>query len=637
MGLLDRIKAAKEERALKPSDISVRGTGFNKKTAEADAKEQAREIAKSLKHSDEGQQALDDYARQVESANEAILAEALAKNIQLDESQLRALNGILKNQVCCLIGAAGTGKTTLEKIVIRELAKRVNAVYVQYDPDEEPPEDGDQFDRAEEAEEAKKGEKKSPGIAVAAFTGRAAQQSRKAIGNDYGIPIRTMHSLLGYAPTDVVKAYLDPITGRMGEKTIRMFRPSYGISCKLPQNVYIIDEASMMPIPLWNEFIDAIMPNSRIIVVGDIHQLPPVYSKSVLGYALQKWPVFELAKIHRQAEGNSIIENSQRILHGQMLKKTENVFLFEAPPDAQGSAGFQAFIRTMTNKLWKMDRFDPLRDVVIVPNSKREIIISAPALNDYFAPNFNLEKTVDGVIVNKRMTIHTGTAQVQFAIGDKVMMGKNINSSNPPITNGMMGVVERIALNGRYDQKRSQLVEAMEDDDPDGDEITLDALEDLGFALEQAQSVVKKRESEEFDQRQASHVMTIKFETGQTFSCSTAGDFRDIQFGYAITCHKAQGGEYPNVIIAIHSASGPMLCQEWLYTAFTRARMNVYLLYNKRALDRALKTQKIKGNTLREKIMAYIVEAKSDDMELANDPWNVDREKFPILFQPKEL
>jgi len=129
--------------------------------------------------------------------------------------------------------------------------------------------------------------------------------------------------------------------------------------------------------------------------------------------------------------------------------------------------------------------------------------------------------------------------------------------------------------------------------------------------------------------------MTIRFDNGQTYLCSNAGDYRRVTFGYAVTCHKMQGGEVPNVFIVVHSAMGQVIGREWYYTAYTRGRQKTYTIFNERGIKMALKNQKIKGITKEEKIQSYVIESKTDDMVISNDPWNVDRTKFPILFNPE--
>lgn len=628
--IADKLKARQAERKLKPKDLDLRGSGITKRDFERAEARYEKQVTKSLEKGVDiaAKEASEKFQTALDLTMQSLEQDAKAKNIVLDPSQLKALHGVLSNQVCCLVGAAGTGKTTVTRFVISELSKRLNTVHVVID---------EGFD--EEGNPIAREEKETVAIAGAAFTGRAAQQMIKAVGNDFDIPIMTIHRLLGYAPTLVEVQEWDPITKSTYVKTKRVFKPSYGKACKLPYKLIILDEASMIGVLLFNELIDAIEPDCRIILIGDLHQLPPVMSKSVLGYAMQKWPTFELAKIHRQAEGNPIIANAHRVLNGIMPQKAPNFVLIEST--AEGSVNFSTFIRQIGQALEERKKYDPYRDVIIVPNSNPDIITSAPSLNQHFVTMFNPEKKTNGVVINKRITIHTGTQEVYFAIGDKVIMGRNINTINPPITNGMMGIVESINLNGKYDKKRSQVdFEPVSRVMGEEDAMEFD-IDDVAFELdsiaEEATTEKKKKDEESMDQRQASHVMTIKFETGQIFRASTAGDYRNIAYGYAITCHKSQGGEYPNVVIAIHSANRALLTQEWLYTAITRAKENVFLLFNKRGLEMAVRNQKIKGKTIAEKIKNYVIENKLDDMTLSNDPWNVDRTKFPILFNPRKM
>lgn len=653
MSLLDRLKRQELEntpiqnRNLKPEDLSLRGSGIEKRDLDRSVTAYEKSVERSLTKGQDLAQAEAErkYHAALDDTIAAMERDAKAKNIILDESQRAAFLGVMRNKRCCLIGPAGSGKTTLEKIIVSQLAQKAGAVVLHHEPagtevEEDPLQENERHKR-----------KKSSGIAVCAFTGRAAQQSRKAIGNQYDIPIRTGHSLLGYAPVLEEVDDIDPITGNFYKKTVKRFRPSYGLNCKLPYTTYIIDEGPMFPVYLYNELVDAMPPDARVIIVGDINQLPPVGDKSVMGYALQKWPVFELTKIHRQAEGNAIIKGAHNILQGIAPQKAANVHLFEAPADANGSLGFAAYIKKVSVRLRDMGHFDPYKDAIIVANSKPDIVTSTHALNEYFMSVFNPEKKVDGLIVNKRVAIHTGTTKVYFAVGDKVMNCQNNNNYNPPITNGMLGIVESINFNGKYDVSRAddEVMAASNGSEFEEDEENINAVSD--FSLDSVHLEIddimakqrkekeqqKQKEDESRDQRQASHIMTIRFETGQTISCSTSGDYRKIEFGYVITCHKSQGGEYPTVIVCLHSANGTLLSREWLYTAFTRARENIFLLYNKEGLRRALKNQKVKGANLQEKLRNYVIQTKSDDLDLQSDPWNVDRKKFPILFNAEEV
>lgn len=658
--LLEKIKANKAlkesggrptSQQISEADISLRGTGLTKRVIERDAAAYKKETEKSLKAAggDLVQKAEAEFAQGIEATIAAMREANTKEEIKYDDSQLRAIAGIIHNKVSVLIGAAGTGKTTVTKKIVEELAKRVNVVNAN-DTIFVSCLNGDQKVRCLLSEAIRNGyaiqdnpnsigtDRETPGIAFAAYTGRATQQIKRALPSIWHSNTSTIHKLLEYAPVFEEVDAIDKMTGQEYVKTIKRFRPSFGKDLKLPYTFYVFDEASMIPIPLFNEVIDAIHATSRILLIGDIHQLPPVYGKSVLGYAMRKWPVFELTTIHRQAAGNAIISNAHNVLKGKPLENASNFHIIGKNPKPSPSGGgelqtyFLGVIKQLSqleNPIDKTKCYDPYRDAIIVPQNKGPV--GTDNLNEHLVTMFNPEIKENGIIINKRVNIHTGTNHVFFAIRDKVMIISNINSVDPPITNGMIGIVESINVNGRYDMKRAQVDFGADDEE---DDISLD-LDNMTFALDSAFGAKDEKEEnkddETDDQRQSSHVLTIKFENGQTYSCSTAGDYRRVVHGYAATCHKSQGGEYPSIIILCHSVNAVMLTQEWLYTAVTRARNNVYLVCNDRGLSKALQRQVIKGFTLQEKIRSYIIETKADD-EIG-----LDRNKYPELWEPKEI
>lgn len=658
MTLMEKLKqqaaerrAAEARKEVEIGDISLRGTGITKRVIERDAKAYAREekAAIAAKNTDAAIEAEKRFIGGIEETLEAMRRENAKSDIQLDESQIAAYAGILHNKVSVLIGAAGTGKTTLTKKVMEKLSETLNVVkaedviFVNCES-----EDGAKF-RCLLREAKEQGYRitdtvktnEMPGVALAAYTGRASQQIKRAVPEEWHNNISTIHRLLGYAPVFEDYDYIDPITGYAEPRTRKIFRPSFDHTCKLPFTFYVFDEGSMIPIPLFNEWVDAAPENSRVLIIGDIHQLPPPYGKGVLGYAMKKWPVFELKHIHRQAAGNAIITNAHKILNGRLPENAPNFHLIGNNPKVgklspTGQNELQGYLLGVIDQLSKLKNpktgemcYDPYKDNIIVPSNKN--FCGTDQLNEKLVLMFNPEQKENGVIVNKRMKIHTGNAFAFFALRDKVMITKNINTIEPPITNGMLGIVESINLNGRYDQKRSQI------EDDDGGDLDMGEIElDMGnleaaFASLEDKDEKDDKDDASADQRQASHVMVIRFENGQTYECSTAGDYRAVKHGYATTCHKAQGGEYPNVIILCHSVNSVQLTQEWLYTAVTRARNNVYLVCNQRGLDQAVKRQAIKGYTLKDKIAAY---ALANDIQ--DTDW-FDPNKHPILWEPKEI
>lgn len=611
-------KASSKPEDLTPLIVLRGGQGVHAR----DFKRSEAANTRVFKHEDAQIEAAESAAREQQAGLRAqmdSLAAEVAKgfDITLDRSQLHALNGVLRNKCAVLIGAAGTGKTTLERYFLKLLHERAKAE--GRDP---------------------------PKIAIMAFTGRAAQQSRRVIPQEYAENVSTIHAGLGFKPEWYDVEVTSIISGAR-ETTQRMkFTPTYDATNKLPFDYVIIDEASMVPVPLWNQLIAACKADCHFILVGDIHQLPPVGSKSILGYAMRKWPVYELTQIHRQAEGNPIIENAHRVLHGQFPFNAETFSIIGTSDGVKAGgkpviapAGIYEtqcwFIQHMRN-LWQKEIYQPYRDAIIVPKKIDTSPLSTTCLNQFFVPLFNPPKLVGGMIVNPRTQIHSGTGRCAYAVGDKVLIMNNINTVIPPITNGMTGVVESLSLNGRYDTKRNGIDLSLGDSGSDTineameelDEMYSSALDDFADTVgEVGVNDKASKEDQDDEQRQSSHVMTIRFDNGQEFVASTAGDYAKITFGYAITCHKAQGGEYPHVFILVHSgdAAGNLLTREWLYTAVTRARERVFLFCNKAGLQRALSVQKIAGQTLGEKIRAFNAAAKTeDDLGFPQLPQNVE-------------
>jgi ATP-dependent exoDNAse (exonuclease V) alpha subunit len=548
-------------------------------------------------------------AHAAEAAQKAAISEAMqeiaddakrAEGLQLDTSQLAALNGMRHNRCSILIGAAGTGKTTT-------LRRLLDVLY-------------------SEAEE--RGQTNLL-IAVATFTGRAAQQAKRALPDKLQSHVSTIHSLLGFAPVTDENVVNNPVTGIDESRTQMHFEPTFNSANQLPHHVIIIDEVSMVPVPLWNQLIDACRPNTRFILIGDIHQLPPVGSKSVMGYAMTKWPVFELTHIHRQAQDSGIITNAHRILHRQLPRHCNDfriIGISAGQTDASGRAILaplgvyeaQKWFLQNIIALWKAGVYQPYRDAIIVPKKIEDCPLSTTALNGFLVSVLNAPKKQAGVLINPRVRIRTGLGDRLFAVGDKVLVTENINTEQPPITNGMTGVIESIAINGRFDQKRGGLDLMTVDVDNDALSDAISAL-DAQYA-ENADDIAselgeKKTDAppdQEFAQRQASHCVTIRFDNGQLWTASSAGAFNALEFGYVITCHKAQGGEYPHVFIFAHSSDAGVLAScEWLYTAVTRARKHCFLFTNDPGLRKFVTRQKIIGDTLEEKIASFCMTTKT--------------------------
>lgn len=563
--------------------------------------------------------------------------------LEFDPSQQAALEGMLEEQFSCLIGKAGTGKTTILKELMRLMKEKVGTVSrVKFD--------------------AKSGEKKTTyhlAMVCCAFTGRAVEQMKKALDKEYHQICGTIHGekVLAFMPEE----YMEDDEFGFPKAKFR-FVPTYGETMKLPYKVYIIDESGMLDTDLWNLLRAAMLTDAKVIMVGDINQLPPVYGRSVLGYAMTKWPVFELTTIHRQAANNPIIANAHKILEGLPPMKVKGKFDIEDLGD-RGSDGTFKRTGAIIKHIHEAGIFDPFRDGFIVPQNVGTI--GQVAFNESLTPYFNPSTTPE----TKRYLVQTGINTVHFAAGDKVMV--LANDKDAGLTNGQIGKVVRISANPNWKNKAqgfSQLdiekMHTIQIGDDEGIE------EDINKLLGPETKEDKKDAERSQNERQASHIVTVAFgqvdkdelddleyskqrvgeidaeiatkdnldanyrqkiyserkrlhsaiedlektvyKAAKEVSFSTAGQFRKLAHAYCITCHKSQGGEYPVVVILLHSANVKMLSREWLYTAVTRARNRVILVCNQRALGIALRNQRIKGRNLAEKIQSFVKLAEEE-------------------------
>lgn len=583
--LLVRNKSA-EKKEKDKRDVLF-GTGLTKKIAETEQK-QAFKFNLKRDTLQEAEKTIAD--KPIVEPPPPIITKPIPSDIIWDESQLAALNGIRKQKYCCLIGAAGTGKTTVTKQIVSELEQTVSTI---------------DLNRARLHQTDKKD--LNVAIAFCAFTGRAVQQMKKALPPEYHPMCQTIHATLGYAPEKVT--YQDEKTKIWKEKLV--FRPTFTAENKLPYEVVVIDEGGMVPINLWNELWAALIKNCRVIIIGDINQLPPVQGRSVLGFAMINWPTFTLEHIHRQAADNPVIANCHKVLKGMFPEKDTKKFAM-VQIDGGSIKAFNQIVGIIQN-LHKRELFDPFRDAIIVPQNKGTIgqVLLNERLVHYFNPP---TKTETGAIINKRHVITAGYIHVAFAVGDKVMLLQNDRARG--LTNGMTGKVVDIAPNGQFMGNKSTNTV---DEKFTG---TLD-VDDLDDMLDEKLDDKDEDES----QRQASHIMTVRFgdaDEGREVVFATAGQFKTVTIAYAFTCHKSQGGEYPTVIIVVHSANIRMLTREWLYTAISRAQERVILLFNNRGLAQAVYTQRIKGKTVQEKAEQFLALQDKTDTRLPNLPEPVE-------------
>ena len=402
---------------------------------------------------------------------EVICAE---EKIEPDELQIRAVIEAVNSGLLIITGGPGTGKTTTINTIIR-------------------------YFEQEEME-----------ILLAAPTGRAAKRMTETTGYE----ARTIHRLLELTgvPSD--------------DKDTSGMHFERNEENPLEADAIIIDEMSMVDIYLMHALLRAVNPGTRLILVGDINQLPSVGPGNVLRdmIASGAFNVVQLTRIFRQAAESDIIVNAHKINDGEQipLGKRSKDFLFirREHPDAIISA-MLTLVREKLPNYVHADMFDiqimtPMRKGALGVERLNTILQSFLNPKDPSKP----EKEVNGTI---------------YRVGDKVMQIKNNyqiewetrNKYGIPIDSGA-GV-----FNG-----------------------------DIGII----------REINTFAEE-----LTVEFDEGKMVDYSFK-QLEELELAYAITIHKSQGSEYPAVVIPVYSGPRMLMTRNLIYTAVTRARACVCLV-----------------------------------------------------------
>ncbi len=339
---------------------------------------------------------------------------------------------------------------------------------------------------------------------LAAPTGRAAKRMKEATGRE----ATTLHRLLEF----------DPKTGTFKRDAKK----------PLDAGAIVVDESSMVDVWMADSLTQAVAEGSRLILVGDVDQLPSVGPGSVLRDAIGSGvvPCVRLLKIFRQAEKSLIVTNAHRINAGQPPlvpdkgDTSADFFMMERrDPDDTRSV----VIDLVTKHIPRRFGLDPLRDVQVLTPMNRGPVGTA-TLNE--ALQATLNPNGPGLTRGK----------MTFRAGDKVMQLRN--DYDKGVYNGDVGVVQSI------DEEEETLVVRFEGESGDRD-VPYD-----GRALD------------------------------------------ELTLAYACTVHKSQGSEYPAVVIPLLTSAFVMLSKNLVYTAVTRGKQLVVLVADPRALRLALAEQR---------------------------------------------
>ena len=443
------------------------------------------------------------------------------EEITLDPLQRKAVVEAAENAILLISGGPGTGKTTTINTIIRFFE-----------------EDG--LD-----------------VLLAAPTGRAARRMTEATGK----PAMTIHRLLGIRTIaeDQEKGGFfdsDPLSfpgGKKGEKGEKFSWFERGEDNPLEADVVIIDEMSMVDMNLFHALLKAVPDGARLILVGDVNQLPSVGPGCVLQDLIESnaFHTIMLQHVFRQASESDIVMNAHRILEGASLpmdNKSRDFFFLERD---QAPVIYKHTVQLIREMLPKYADCRPEDIQVLTPMRRGNLGVER--LNEVLQSVLN--PPADG----KREYVRQETV---FREGDKVMQTRNNyniewekrGNFNLPIDRGM-GI-----FNGDFGR------------------------------------------IEEIDLQSAS--MTVCFDDSRTVEYPFT-ELEDLELAYAITVHKSQGSEYPAVILPVLTGPSSLFNRNLLYTAVTRARNCVVILGSRDGVDRMIanvrRTRRYTG--LRERIV----------------------------------
>lgn len=501
----------------------------------------------------------------------------------------------MQGKSCALIGPAGTGKTTCTKGLIQSLI---------------------QTDRIPKLQVLKHAHLQdgSPGIVCTSFTNKAVQNTKRVLPADLRHNCITIHKLLEYVPE-----YFEVWDEKQGKykKTMR-FVPSRNAGNPLPATlkVIVIDEASMVPIDLWNRLVEALPYgiDIQIILIFDIQQLPPVFGRSIAIHALQAGiPRVELTEVYRQALESPIISLAHTVLRGEIIPAPKlpdwNIDKM-ATGDGKVTIrpwkkplGTEASLVVMGKFLPEMidaGEYDPTSDVILTPYNKAFGTIELNKIvATHMAHNYNPESEPVYEII-------AGFNKKYFRVGDKVLWNKTEHfitaiEKNPSyFGNPFKQASLTLDYDGvEHDKAKASALAAFITGDGEDSGAHIQSIDDI------LNSMAGGMDKEDLV-RAASHKITV---FSEEFDCyetlDTAGDLNALELGYAITVHKSQGSEYRRVFFITHASQANMLFRELVYTAVTRARQELYIVCPPALFVSGVTSQRLPGKTLEEKVAAF--------------------------------
>jgi exodeoxyribonuclease V alpha subunit len=416
-----------------------------------------------------------------EAVEQTIAGFATARGFALSDCQANAMRAIVASKVLVITGGPGTGKTTILRAIIDSL----RVAGMRYE--------------------------------MAAPTGRAAK--RMAESTQAGAS--TIHRLLGLKP------------GK---------RPKFDRQSPLPCDVVLVDECSMVDLQVMRKVLEATPPHARLILIGDVDQLPSISPGAVLRDVIQSdvIPTVRLDQVFRQAKGSRINVNAQRINRGEVPEgergKGGEFYVF---PGVAANDAADTVVDLVVRKLPAMFGMDPVNDVQVLCPAKK-------GADGIEALNARLRD-----MLNPPRDAATPTADLVFGFRTKDKVGHvEKNDYNNDVMNGDMGFVSAVKQcenhTGNAGRSKCFCKVTVKYDDLNG------ASREVDYGRDEIQY---------------------------------------LKHAYALTIHRSQGGEFRAVIMPM---LGPdiMLSRNLLYTGVTRGKGLVVLVSNDQAIRRALSETK---------------------------------------------
>ena len=397
----------------------------------------------------------------------------ISEGVSLCAEQRQAVRAAAEEGVCVITGGPGTGKTTSINAIIRILGR-------------------------------------TGSVELCAPTGRASKRMQEATGRE----ARTLHRLLEYKGDEggFARNEGDP----------------------LDAGAVIVDEMSMVDVFLMRSLLRALRPGTRLILVGDVDQLPSVGAGNVLRDIIDSGvvPVVRLTEIFRQAQESMIVVNAHRINRGEypIIRTRDTDFFLERRDSAREAV--ESVMQLVQTRLPRYLNVDSLRGIQVMAPMKR-------GETGVYALNQRMQKSLNPPEAG-RPELRRG--ETVFRLGDKVMQIKNDydllwtrdGEEGEGVFNGDIGFVTRV--------------------DKDG--------------------------------------LLVRFDDGR---CAEYDDsnLNELELAYCISVHKSQGSEFDVVVLPLIAGPEMLMSRNLLYTAVTRAKRMAVIVGRESCLKQMVDNNRI--------------------------------------------